>query len=72
MSEVRVELGLDGGQIVRARLVEADAERLEALVAGGRQELVTASCDEGSLVVDTGRVVYLRRFGVERPVGYSR
>ena len=72
MSEVRVELGLDGGQVVRARLVEADAERLEGLVAAGRRELVTAACDEGSLVVDTGRVVYLRRFGDERPVGYSR
>jgi hypothetical protein len=72
VSEVRVELGLDGGQIVRARLVEADAERLEGLVAAGRRELVTAACDEGSLVVDTGRVVYLRRFGDERPVGYSR
>jgi hypothetical protein len=72
VSEVRVELGLDGGQVVRARLVEADAERLEGLVAAGRRELVTAACDEGSLVVDTGRVVYLRRFGDERPVGYSR
>lgn len=72
MSEVRVEVGLDGGQVVRARLVEADAARLEGLVAAGRRELVTAACDEGSLVVDTGRVVYLRRFGVERPVGYSR
>ena len=72
MSEVRVELGLDGGQILRARLVEADAERLEGLVAAGRRELVTAACDDGSLVVDTGRVVYLRRFGEERPVGYSR
>lgn len=72
MSEVRVELGLDGGQVVRALLVEADAERLESLVAAGRRELVTAACDEGSLVVDTGRVVYLRRFGAERPVGYSR
>lgn len=72
MSEVRVELGLDGGQVVRARLLEPDAGRLEELVAAGRRELVTAACDEGSLVVDTGRVVYLRRFGVERPVGYSR
>ncbi len=72
MSEVRVELGLDGGQVVRARLLEADADRLEALVAAGRRELVTAACDEGSLVVDTGRLVYLRRFGIERPVGYSR
>jgi hypothetical protein len=72
MSDVRVEVGLDGGQVVRARLVEADAERLEGLVAAGRRELVTAACDDGSLVVDTGRVVYLRRFAAERPVGYSR
>ena len=72
MSDVRVELGLDGGQVVRARVLEADADRLEALVVAGRREVVSAACDEGSLVVDTGRVTYLRRFGVERPVGYSR
>ena len=72
MAEVRVELGLDGGQVVRARVAEVDADRLEALVGAGRREVVAAACDEGSLVVDTGRVVYLRRFGAERPVGYSR
>jgi hypothetical protein len=72
VAEVRVELGLDGGQVVRARVVAADADQLESLVAAGRRELVSAACDEGRLVVDTGRVVYLRRFGEERPVGYSR
>ena len=72
MAEVRVELGLDAGQVLRARLAAWDADRLEASVAAGRREIVSATCDEGRLVVDTGRVVYVRRFGEERPVGYSR
>ncbi len=65
----RVEIGLEGGQVIAARLTEEDLKDLRSqLESGGWHDLQT---DDGVLAVDLGKVTFLRIDSGEHRVGFS-
>jgi hypothetical protein len=64
----RVEIGFDGGQVVSARLAEADLKDLrKQLEKGGWHDLHT---EDGVLSLYLGKVVFLRIESGEHRVGF--
>lgn len=70
MSARRVELGFEGGAVLRANVEEAALQGLTAALTGdgGWFEL---AADDGTTWVDLGEVVYLRVPREPRGVGFS-
>jgi hypothetical protein len=64
----RVEIGFDGGQVVTARLGDADLKDLrKQLEKGGWHDLHT---EDGVLSLYLGKVVFLRIDSSEQRVGF--
>ncbi len=65
----RVEIGIEGGQVIAARLTGEDLKDLRRqLEKGGWHDLQT---DDGMLAVDLGKVTFLRIDSGEHRVGFS-
>lgn len=65
----RVEIGFEGGQVISARLAEADLEDLRrALEQGGWHDLHT---EDGVIALYLGKVCFLRIDAGEQRVGFS-
>ena len=69
---VRIEVGLDGGQILSALVVTASAEALETALrsssGGGTVEL---QAEDGVLLLVLPRVLYVKRFARETRAGFA-
>ena len=66
-----VEIGFEGGGVVRCNVSHADAEELERDYRRGRAEPVELDGESGPIVVDLRRVVYVRSLLHRRPIGFG-
>lgn len=65
----RVEIGFEGGQVVSARIADADLKDLrKQLEKGGWHDLHT---EDGVIAVYLGKVAFLRIESAEHRVGFS-
>ncbi len=61
MSEIiALELGFDGGVVLRVSVPAPEASKLEQAFSCGKLGTVTLPLETGPLIVDLSRVVYLR------------
>jgi len=66
-----VEIGFDGGQIMGARLTSASADELEQALSGDKDGALTLDADDGRYTLPLGRIVYVKRFAREAPLGFA-
>jgi hypothetical protein len=68
---VRVEIGLDGGQILSTLVSAASADSLEQSLNGGAAGALELEAQEGKIVLMLPRVLYAKRFARESRVGFG-
>ena len=68
---VRIEVALDGGQIMGALVTPASAEALDRALRAGSAGTVELDSQEGPIVLVLPRVLYLKRFAREMRVGFK-
>ncbi len=65
----RVSIGFEGGQVLATRLTEETLKNLrEALDGGGWHDL---EAEDGSALIDLGKVVYITTDSSEHKVGFG-
>jgi hypothetical protein len=68
---VRIEVALDGGQIMGALVTQASADALDRALRAGSGGTVELESEEGTVVLVLPRVLYLKRFARETRVGFK-
>jgi hypothetical protein len=68
---VRVEIGLDGGQILSILVSPASADALEASLSAGALGALGLEAHDGNILVVLSRVLYAKRFARETRVGFE-
>jgi hypothetical protein len=68
---VRVEIGLDGGQIMSILVAPASADALEAALAAGALGALGLEAQDASILLVLARVLYAKRFARETRVGFE-
>jgi hypothetical protein len=68
---VRVEIGLDGGQILSTLVAVASAEALEQALTSGAAGALPLEAQEGKILLMLPRVLYAKRFAREGRVGFG-
>lgn len=68
---VRVEIGLDGGQIMSTLVTPESAEALERALNAGAAGALALEAQEGSILLVLTRVLYTKRFAREGRVGFG-
>jgi len=68
---VRVEIGLDGGQILSILVTPASADALESSLAGGALGALSLEAQDGNILLVLSRVIYAKRFARETRVGFE-
>ena len=68
---VRVEIGLDGGQILSTLVTPASAEALEQALSAGAVGALALDAQEGTILLVLTRVLYAKRFAREGRVGFG-
>jgi hypothetical protein len=68
---VRIEVGLDGGQILSALVTGESADALDRSLRAGSGGTVELESEDGVLVVVLPRVLYAKRFARETRVGFD-
>ena len=69
---VRIEIGLEGGQILSARVTTASAEALDgAMRSSSGGATVELLAEDGVMVLVLPRVLYLKRFARETRAGFD-
>ena len=68
---VRVEIGLDGGQILSVLVTSASAEALESALDGGAVGALALDAQDGRIQLVLARVLYAKRFAREPRVGFA-
>jgi hypothetical protein len=68
---VRVEIGLDGGQIQSILVTRESADALSAALGSGEQGALTLEAQDGTIVLVLSRVTYAKRFAREGRVGFG-
>jgi hypothetical protein len=68
---VRIEVGLDGGQILSALVSPADADSLDAALRAGAVATVELHAEDGVLILVLSRVLYAKRYARETRVGFD-
>jgi hypothetical protein len=68
---VRVEIGLDGGQILSTLVAPASAEALEQALSAGAVGALALEAQEGTILLVLTRVLYAKRFAREGRVGFG-
>jgi hypothetical protein len=68
---VRIEVALDGGQIMGALVTAASADALDRALRAGSGGTVELEAEDGVLLVVLPRVLYLKRFARETRVGFK-
>ena len=69
---VRIEVGLDGGQILSALVSGASADALDqALRSSSAGATVELQAEDGVMLLMLPRVLYVKRFARESRVGFG-
>ncbi len=68
---VRIEVGLDGGQILGALVSAASADSLDAALRAGAVATVELQAEDGVLLLVLPRVLYAKRYARETRVGFD-
>ena len=68
---VRVEIGLDGGQILSVLVSPASADALETSLEGGASGALPLEAEDGKIHLVLSRVLYAKRFARESRVGFG-
>jgi hypothetical protein len=68
---VRVEIGLDGGQIMSTLVTPASADALERALNAGAAGALQLEAQEGTILLVLPRVLYTKRFAREARVGFG-
>ena len=68
---VRIEVGLDGGQILSALVSAARADSLDAALRAGAVSTVELQAEDGVLLLVLPRVLYAKRYARETRVGFD-
>jgi len=68
---VRIEVGLDGGQILSALVMAASADSLDAALRAGAVSTVELQAEDGVLLLVLARVLYAKRYARETRVGFD-
>ena len=68
---VRVEIGLDGGQILSILVTPSSAEALERGLSGGATGSLELGAQDGTIQLVLSRVLYVKRFAREGRVGFA-
>ena len=68
---VRIEVGLDGGQILSALVASSSADSLDAALRAGAVSTVELQAEDGVLLVVLSRVLYAKRYARETRVGFD-
>jgi hypothetical protein len=69
---VRIEIGLEGGQILSALVTPGSADALDgALRSSSGQATVELQAEDGVMLLVVPRVLYVKRFARETRVGFD-
>jgi hypothetical protein len=68
---VRVEIALDGGQILSALVTTESAKALERSLNAGDVGALALEAQDGSILLVLSRVLYAKRFARESRVGFA-
>ncbi len=68
---VRIEVGLDGGQILGALVSSASADSLDAALRAGAVSTVELQAEDGVLLLVLSRVLYAKRYARETRAGFG-
>lgn len=68
---VRIEVALDGGQILSWLVKPASADALERSLIAGDGGTLALEAQEGSILLVLARVLYAKRFTREGRVGFE-
>ncbi|MFO7571364.1 MAG: hypothetical protein R6W48_02020 [Gaiellaceae bacterium] len=68
---VRMEVGFDGGQILSWLVTSESADALDRKLTAGGSGAVELGAQDGPIVVVLDRVIYVKRFARESPVGFA-
>ena len=71
-SYVRIEAGLEGGQILSALVTTASADELEQAVSSAANVALSLDAQDGTVQVVVPRVLYVKRFAREGRVGFGQ
>lgn len=67
----RIEVALDGGQILSALVTLSSAEALDRALRAGSAGTAELESQEGTILLVLPRVLYLKRFARETRVGFE-
>lgn len=67
----RIEIGFDGGQVVSTRLAAKEFGALEKAVQAGGDGWHRIQADDGEVVIDLAKVVFLRVDAGEQRIGFT-
>jgi hypothetical protein len=68
---VRIEVGLDGGQILSALVTGDSADALDRALRAGSAGTVELRAEDGVMVLVLPRILYVKRFARETRVGFD-
>jgi hypothetical protein len=68
---LRIEVALDGQQVLSVLVPPATAEDLDRALANGQDGSFSFDADDGRYTVVLRRVVYVKRFARESRVGFG-
>ncbi len=69
---VRIEIGFRSGEVMSARVPNADADGLEEQLRKRDDAVVEINAQDGRYLVVLPQVLYVKRFAREARVGFSR
>ena len=70
-SFVRIEVGLEGGQILSTLVTPESAESLDRALNAGAAGALTLEAQDGNILLLLPRVIYAKRFAREGRVGFG-
>jgi hypothetical protein len=68
---VRIEVALEGGQIMSALVTQQSADALARSLRDGNKGTVELDAEDGVVLLVLQRVLYLKRFARETRVGFE-
>jgi hypothetical protein len=71
VERVELELGLEGGGILRCSVPASEADELVGVFSGDTGGLRSLETERGRVVVDLRRVAYVRELSRRRPLGFG-
>ena len=69
--QVRIEIGFEGGQILRVQVSPQDAEGLQRKLEAGSGGTAELELEDGRCLVVLARVAYCTRYARESKVGFT-